>query len=250
MKRTAEQGEHHVSYAPEHNSPVMNERANAGENPTFFYTLWTVFKRSQIAERSEGAANEFDALIAELDTEGAIVRGIYDVSAMREDADIMVWVHGPSAQLLQASLRKIRRSALFEGTEIVYSTMAVHREAEFAKNHSPAFARGIRAKEWMTVYPFVRSTDWYTMDPAVRGKMLRDHGILGREFPNVLANTVAAFSFSDYEWQICLEADDMIDLVDMMRHLRYTEARHHVREETPFYTGRKISAAQVLEVLK
>ena len=146
MKRTAEQGEHHVSYAPEHNSPVMNERANAGENPTFFYTLWTVFKRSQIVERSEGAANEFDALIAELDTEGAIVRGIYDVSAMREDADIMVWVHGPSAQLLQASLRKIRRSALFEGTEIVYSTMAVHREAEFAKNHSPAFARGIRAK--------------------------------------------------------------------------------------------------------
>lgn len=239
-----------MSNAPEQNSPVIRERENAGENPTFFYTLWTIFKRSVLVERSAAAAAEFDALTEKLAEQGVTLRGIYDVSAMREDADIMIWIHGPAAELLQSAMRQIRRSALLEGTEIAYSTMAVHREAEFAKDHSPAFARGIAAKEWMTVYPFVRSHDWYTIDPAARGKMLRDHGILGREFPNVLANTVAAFSFGDYEWQICLEADDMIDLVDMMRHLRYTEARHHVREETPFYTGRRISAADALEVLQ
>ncbi|MEG2577376.1 MAG: chlorite dismutase, partial [Glutamicibacter sp.] len=58
----------------------MRERENAGENPTFFYTLWTIFKRSEIVERSEAAAAEFDALVAELAAEGATVRGIYDVS--------------------------------------------------------------------------------------------------------------------------------------------------------------------------
>lgn len=239
-----------MSYVPQHNSPVMRDREAAGENPTMFYTLWTVFKRSAKVELGEADATEFDSLIAELADSGAVVRGIYDVSLMRQEADIMVWMHGPAAELLQASMRKVRRSALLAGTEIVYSTMAVHREAEFSKDHSPAFSRGVDPKGWMTVYPFVRSHDWYTMDPAARGKMLRDHGMLGREFPNVLANTVAAFSFSDFEWQICLEADDMIDLVDMMRHLRYTEARHHVSEETPFYTGRRISAAQAIEVLK
>ncbi|MEU3332539.1 hydrogen peroxide-dependent heme synthase [Glutamicibacter creatinolyticus] len=233
---------------PENNSPVLRDREAAG-NATMYYTLWTVFKRSVPAERGQGAA-EFETLVQELADQGVSVRGLYDVSAMRQDADVMVWIHGPAAELLQAGMRRIRRSALFAGTEIAYSTMAVHREAEFAKDHSPAFARGLDAKEWMTVYPFVRSHDWYTLDPASRGKMLRDHGILGRDFPNVLANTVAAFSFSDYEWQVCLEADDMIDLVDMMRHLRYTEARHHVREETPFYTGRRISAAEVAEVLQ
>jgi chlorite dismutase len=34
-----------------------------------------------------------------------------------------------------------------------------------------------------------------------------------------------------------------------MRHLRATEARNHVREEVPFYTGRRISADEVAEVL-
>ena len=237
-----------MSQRPENNSPVLRDREAAG-NATMYYTLWTIFKRSTQVDRA-GADTEFDSLVSELSEQGVTLRGIYDVSGMRAEADVMLWVHGPSAELLQGAMRRLRRSALLAGTEIAYSTMAVHREAEFAKDHSPAFARGLDAKEWMTVYPFVRTTDWYTLDPAERGKMLRDHGILGRDFPNVLANTVAAFSFSDYEWQICLEADDMIDLVDMMRHLRYTEARHHVREETPFYTGRRISAAQAIEVLQ
>ncbi|GAA3323484.1 MULTISPECIES: hydrogen peroxide-dependent heme synthase [Paeniglutamicibacter] len=235
--------------AVESNSPVIRDREAAGSDATMYYTLWTVFKRDSDLDRHEGV-EAFDALIAELAAEGVTLRGTYDVSAMREDADVMTWVHGPTAESLQAAVRKIRRSYLFAETSIVYSTMGVHREAEFAKDHSPAFARGVAPETWMTVYPFVRSNDWYLLDPKERGKMLRDHGILGREFPEVLANTVAAFSFSDYEWQICLEAPDMIDLVDMMRHLRYTEARNHVREETPFYTGRRISTAEVAEVLR
>ncbi|MFJ6418303.1 hydrogen peroxide-dependent heme synthase [Paeniglutamicibacter sp. NPDC091659] len=234
--------------AVESNSPVIRDREAAGD-AKMYYTLWTIFKRDSDLDRTEGV-EAFDSLVEELAAEGVTVRGTYDVSGMREDADVMIWMHGATAESLQAALRKVRRSFLFAETSVVYSTMGVHREAEFAKDHSPAFARGVAPEAWMTVYPFVRTNDWYLLDPKDRGKMLRDHGILGREFPMVLANTVAAFSFSDYEWQICLEAPDMIDLVDMMRHLRYTEARNHVREETPFYTGRRISTAEVAEVLR
>ena len=35
----------------------------------------------------------------------------------------------------------------------------------------------------------------------------------------------------------------------MMRHLRSSQARRHVREEIPFYTGRRIDAAAVVELL-
>jgi chlorite dismutase len=230
------------------NSPVMAERNREG-NATFYFTLWTVFKRDSAADRTAGTA-EMEALVQELAGEGISFRGAYDVSGMREDADVMVWLHGPRPEALQEAVRRIRRTGLFAETTVVWSSMGVHREAEFAKDHSPAFARGIEPSTWMTVYPFVRSYDWYTLDPQERGKMLRDHGVLGREFPDVLANTVAAFALSDYEWMICLEAPELIDLVDMMRHLRYTDARHHVREETPFYTGRRIEVGDIAEVLR
>lgn len=230
--------------------------AETADNEEQFFTLWTVFKRSATSEAGAAAADAeenvraFEALTAELAGHQVTLRGLYDVSAMRADADIMVWLHGGRAEDLQAAIRRIRRSGLFAGTEIAWSAMGVHRDAEFSKNHWPSYARGIDPEAWICVYPFVRSYEWYLLPAEERGKMLRDHGMLGREFPQVLANTVASFALGDWEWILGLEAPNLVDLVDMMRHLRSTEARNHVREEIPFYTGRRIPAAEVAEVLK
>jgi chlorite dismutase len=79
--------------------------------------------------------------------------------------------------------------------------------------------------------------------------MLGDHGRKGSQYPQVLANTVASFALGDYEWILALEAPELVDLVDLMRHLRQTEARRHVREEVPFYTGRRIEVDEIAEVL-
>lgn len=214
------------------------------------YTLWTVFKRTGSFQGGEAAVNAFEALVAELAAESITLRGSYDVSAMRNDADIMVWLVGADAEGLQRAVRSIRRLALFEATDIAWSAMGVHREAEFAKSHAPSYMGPNGPKGWVCVYPFVRSYDWYILPAEDRGRMLRDHGVLGREFPQVLANTVSAFALGDWEWLLGLESDELTDLVDMMRHLRGTDARLHVRDEIPFYTGRRINAAEVAEVLR
>jgi len=96
----------------------------------------------------------------------------------------------------------------------------------------------------------VRSYDWYLLPEDERRQMLADHGRKGSEYRQVLANTVASFALGDYEWILALEAPELVDLVDLMRHLRQTEARRHVREEVPFYTGRRIPASEVSEILK
>jgi chlorite dismutase len=214
-----------------------------------FFTLWTVFKRSASVARRDDAAAEFEALTGRLAEAGVVHRGSYDVSAMRADADVMVWLHGPQPEDLQRAIRDIRRSELFAGTEIAWSAMGVHREAEFAKNHTPAYSRGVAPAEWLCVYPFVRSYEWYLLPDAKRGAMLRDHGMLGRDFPQVISNTVSSFALGDWEWILGLEAPELVDLVDLMRHLRSTEARNHVREEIPFYTGRRVTATEIAEVL-
>ena len=79
--------------------------------------------------------------------------------------------------------------------------------------------------------------------------MLAEHGRAGAAFRGVVANTVAAFALGDYEWILPIEADELTDLVDMMRELRAVDARLHVREEIPFYTGRRIDVDEIEEVL-
>src|SRR6476469_4219864 len=67
------------------------------ESAEQFFTLWTVFKRSESVVRSANAAADFEALLERLAAAGVTHRGSYDVSAMRADADVMVWLHAGSA---------------------------------------------------------------------------------------------------------------------------------------------------------
>jgi chlorite dismutase len=207
-----------------------------------YYTLWTVFRGARV---DAGPTASEPALPS-----GVELRGVYDVSGLRADADVMVWLTGPTAESLQSAFRAIRATLALAGTEVTWSALGVHRDAEFTRDHIPAFARGLPPKQWLTVYPFVRSYEWYLLPDDERRQLLREHGMAGSTFPQVQANTVASFALGDYEWLLALEADDPIDLVDLMRHLRSTGARRHVREEIPFFTGRRIAFGEIAEVLR
>ena len=216
---------------------------------TIGYALWAVFARPATARPASASGGSLaDAVDALADT-GVTLRGVYDVSGLRADADVMLWLTGSDAQALQAALRALRRTALLAPLTPRWNALGVHRDAEFTRDHAPAFMRGLAPKEWVTVYPFVRSLDWYILPEEERRAMLGEHGRMGRDYPEVQPNTVAAFALGDYEWILALEAADPIDLVDLMRHLRATEARRHVREEVPFFTGRLLTLDELEEVL-
>jgi chlorite dismutase len=216
------------------------------------FTLWVVLRRDPARPYSEreGDVAELDGVIERVQADGVTVRGFYDVSGLRADADVMFWIWGADPERLQAAARALRRTALLAGLLPTWNAMGVHRAAEFNKAHVPAFLRGKDAKDWLTVYPFNRSYDWYLLPDEDRRRMLADHGRKGAAFTGVLANTVAAFALGDYEWLLPMEADELSELVDMMRELRYTEARLHVRDEVPFFTGRRIAAAEIPEVIR
>ncbi|MEX5265444.1 MULTISPECIES: hydrogen peroxide-dependent heme synthase [Kocuria] len=220
------------------------------------WAVWSVFARPAggAAARTAGddasAAAEFDGVVEQLAAEGVTLRGAYDVSGMREDADVLTWLHGDDPQALQSAVRRLRRTELLAGTAQAWNAMGVHRDAEFTRNHSPSFARGVAPEDWVCVYPFVRSYEWYYMNAQRRSEMLRNHGMAARDYPQVLANTIACFGLNDFEWLLALEAPELVDLVDVMRAFRNTEARLHVREETPFYTGRRIRSEELAEVLR
>ena len=95
----------------------------------------------------------------------------------------------------------------------------------------------------------MRSYEWYLLPDDERRTMLADHGKEARDYPDVRANTVPAFALGDYEWILAFEADELHRIVDLMRHLRGTEARLHVREEIPFYTGPRVEPGDLVATL-
>lgn len=113
----------------------------------------------------------------------------------------------------------------------------------------PGVPRRRGPRPYLCVYPFVRSYEWYLLPDAERRELLAEHGKMARGYPDVRANTVASFALGDYEWMLAFEADELHRIVDLMRDLRASGARRHVREEVPFYTGRRRSVADIVNCL-
>ena len=206
-------------------------------NNVIRYTMWSVFAVSTPLGDSDRSllVKEVEALQGDLADADVVIRGWYDVAGLRADADILVWWHAETIDALQDAYSRFRRTALGRSLTPVWSNAALHRPAEFNKSHVPAFLAGEEARAYICVYPFVRSYEWYLLPDEERRDMLREHGQMAREYADVRANTVASFALGDYEWILAFEADELHRIVDLMRHLRASSARRHVREEMPFY---------------
>ncbi|GAA1480608.1 chlorite dismutase family protein [Gordonia sinesedis] len=229
-------------------------------NSTIRYLMYSVFavRPGDLPDDRGAVAEDATAFFASLGdadpaagaADGVVVRGIYDVSGLRADADFMIWWHAGSIEELQAAYNRFRReTTLGRSCDVVWSNVALHRPAEFNKSHIPAFLAGEEPGRYICVYPFVRSYEWYLLPDAERRTMLADHGKAARAYKDVRANTVASFALGDYEWLLAFEAPELHRIVDLMRDLRATEARMHVREETPFFTGPRVEVAELVDGL-
>jgi chlorite dismutase len=220
-------------------------------NDVIRYTAWSVFQvRDSLGEGDRTPlATEVDELFEQLASKDVVVRGTYDVSALRADADLLVWWHAETIEGVQSAYNRLRRTAFGRRLDPVWSQVALHRPAEFNKSHIPAFLAEEEGRRYVCVYPFVRSYEWYLLEDGERRDMLREHGQMARDFPDVRANTIASFALGDYEWLLAFEADELDRIVDLMRHLRASETRRHVRTEIPFYTGRRRAVAELLDLL-
>ncbi|GAA0431352.1 hypothetical protein Acor_04520 [Acrocarpospora corrugata] len=219
-------------------------------NNVIRYTMWSVFRlRDALPGNRDAVAEEVAELLAQSEQKDVVTRGVYDVGGFRADADFMLWWHAPSAEDLQEVYGRFRRTGLGRASEPVWSAMALHRPAEFNKSHIPAFLADEEPKNFVSVYPFVRSLDWYLLEDSERRAMLAEHGKMARDYPDVRANTVACFALNDYEWMLAFEADELHRIVDLMRHLRGAEARRHTRIEIPFYTGTRKPVSELVAAL-
>jgi len=202
------------------------------------YALYPVFKATPAFREIDldAAASEVEELFASWG-DRVSVRGVYSTVGFRADSDLMLWLVGPTPEAVQDALVALGRTRAGRGLELVWTFMGVVKPAEFSDDHAPAFVKGEPPKRFLDVYPFVRTPEWYLLPREERAEMLREHGVIGREYPDVLANTTSAFGINDWEWILAFEADELDRLVDCIRRLRDAQARRYTKEEIPFVTG-------------
>jgi hydrogen peroxide-dependent heme synthase len=218
------------------------------------YAMYSAFRVRResggLAEDARVSATaEVSGLCEQAAAKGIVTRGVYQLSGYRPDADYLFWWIAGSPDDLQDLYCRFLRTQLGRASDPTWSALGVHRPSEFNQAHVPSFIAGDEPRGYACFYPYARSMEWYLLASAERGEMLAEHGAMGREFPDVLANTVSAFALGDYEFILTFEADNLYRLVDIMRYLRGARARRHTRVETPFFTGRRRAIAEIATAL-
>ena len=216
-------------------------------NDQLLYTMYAVFTASsRLPEDRTALADEAQQFLDTALLKDVYTRGTYDVSGFKGDAELLVWWTCPDVDVLQDTYNAFRQTGLGRHLAPVWSSIGLHRPAEFNRNHIPAYVRREDPRKYVCVYPFNRSLEWYLLPDYERKGMLSEHGIMGRDFEDVRANTVAAFGLGDYEWLLAFECDTLHRITDCLRALRTSRARLHTKLETPFYSGIRKTIADVV----
>lgn len=221
-------------------------------NSTLRYLMFSVFSVNpgQLGEDRAAVTADLDEFLGRFEDTDVVVRGLYDVSGLRAEADFMIWTHAEHIEDLQRFYNDFRRTTILgRACTTFWSNTALHRPAEFNKSHIPAFLADEEPGAYISVYPFVRSYEWYLLPDEERRAILANHGRAAREYPDVRANTVPSFTLGDYEWILAFEAPSLDRIVDLMRDMRATEARRHVRKEIPFFSGPRVTAEHLATTL-
>lgn len=205
------------------------------------FTLHAVYRRTDRwlalpAAEKAAVAGEVQGVIDRF-ADDVMVRGVYSAAGWRPDADVVFWLLSESADRLQDFTVALRHTAFGRATELSWSFPGMTRPPEFVGEHYASFQKGLPPKKYLQLYPFVRTADWYLMPAEERGRILREHGMMGREFPEVQTNNVQAFGLGDYEWILAFETDQFSRFVDLIRRLREAEARKYAQLDIPFILG-------------
>jgi chlorite dismutase len=167
----------------------------------------------------------------------ALIRGVYSTVGVRHDADFILWVVTTDFDAMQQLAVDINTSSMGRFLETRYSFLGVALGSRYTADHAPAFIKGEPPKRYLSVYPFVKTHEWYQLPFEERRKAMAEHGRMGREYPDILTNTVSSFGIADHEFVVAFESDDVEDMVRMVEYLRSAASRPYTQLDTPILLG-------------
>ncbi|MFI5269761.1 MAG: chlorite dismutase family protein [Chloroflexota bacterium] len=244
--------------------------------PTYaaFWLLKAQPSWRQLDTATRSAARREYLAALEATSTGLRLRGTYSLTGYRADADLMLWLHGKEFSEIQTLAAALRRSTLGAHLEWTYIYTGAATPAQYDPSHSAAFLQGVAPKRYLSVYPFIKTPEWYLLTFEERRTLMADHGRLGRQFSvpradleahtagrsatavatpeaavggGVLTNTIHSFGLGDQEFIVAFESDDPFEMVRMVEALRATEVRRYTKLDTPIFLGQRKSASEALE---
>ncbi len=132
-----------------------------------------------------------------------------------------------------------------EWVEAEEAKLAEQREAMLPRLHPT-----VPVHRYVCFYPMDKKrsdqNNWYSQPIEERGRMMRDHGMIGRRYAGKVKQIITgSMGFDDWEWGVDLFADDPAVFKQLIYEMRFDEASALYALFGPFYIGLRFPASQL-----
>ena len=215
-----------------------------------FFKLDPLWRRLPEEEREAGKREFLEAVEG---TSSEMLLRSYSLMGLRADADLMLWRIGYDLDAFEAMQGALMNSGLGRYLTVAYSYFGLSRRSIYVGEHTPGWEnrRFIvpGEGEYMFVYPFVKTREWYGLSLEERQRMMNEHMHIGRKHYPVKNNTAYSFGIDDWEFILSFEAESPEKFQDLMMELRESEASSYTLLDTPIFTCRRRTLQEILKVL-
>ena len=204
-----------------------------------FYKVESAWRHLPQGERDRGK-EEFAAVVDEFSARMSI--GSYSLLGTRGDVDFMLWKVSPSLELLDGLAAQLNRTGLGKYLDTPHSYLAMTRRSPYVDQHRHPGQDGdgetlrTLGRQYLFVYPFVKTHDWYQLPMEERQRMMEEHFQMGHRYSSVKISTSYSFGLDDQEFVLGFETDSPSDFLDLVMELRESAARPYTLRDTPIFT--------------
>lgn len=181
-------------------------------------------------QTKQDSAKEFISIINSVDN---TQYRSYSTLGLREDADFLLWMISDKLDSTQDIISKLYYTVLGKYMTPSYNYLSATRPSTYAPSSIPAFMKGEKPLRYLIVYPFIKSREWYLLPFEERKKMMEEHAVVGRKFPQVKLNTTYSFGLDDQDFMLAFETDDLPAFQDLIMQLRETQVSKYIVKDTP-----------------
>ena len=211
------------------------------------YTFLKVAPEWRRLDADERARHKREVLAACEDFASERLLRAFSLVGTRGDADLLLLSQAVNLERIHEFHVVLAQSGLMAWCEIPYSFLAMTKPSEYS-DESRLEVRPQHSK-YLFVYPFVKTREWYGLDPKERWRIMQDHIRMGREYPSIDLNTSYSFGLDDQEFVVAFEGDEPAVFLDLVQRLRTTEASAYTLRDTPSFTCLAVSVERALNAL-
>ncbi len=157
----------------------------------------------------------------------------YSTLGLRHESEFMIWTISSSLENIQVLSSKIYTTILGKYIEPVSTFLSLTRRSIYSNQVKRGFELDKDPLQYVIVYPFIKSREWYLLPFEKRKEMMEEHIKVGRKYPDILLNTTYSFGIDDQDFMLAFETNSLARFQNLIIELRETQVSRYIIKDTP-----------------